>query len=65
LRNEEGDKARFVEYSIPMTDVWTENAIEFTVPEGIQTARLVFYKPQLDPMLPTFFLDDISIIKNP
>ena len=32
LRNEVGNQARFVEYPIPMTDVWTENTIEFTVP---------------------------------
>ena len=25
--------------------VWTENNIEFTVPEGVTKARLVFYKP--------------------
>ena len=48
----------------PKTDVWTENKIEFTVPEGVTKARLVFYKPQLDPLLPSFFLDDVVVLKK-
>ena len=65
LRNEVGNQARFVEYPIPKSDVWTENIIEFTVPDGVSQVRLAFYKPQLDPLLPSFFLDDVSIIEKP
>ena len=64
VRNEVGNKVKFVEYEIPKTDEWTKNTIEFTVPEEVTEARLVFYKPQLDPKLPTFFLDDVVIIKK-
>ena len=64
IRNEVGSKVKFVEYEIPKTDVWTENNIEFTVPEGVTKARLVFYKPQLTPLLPSFFLDDVVILKK-
>ena len=64
IRNEVGNKVKFVEYEIPKTDEWTKNTIEFTVPEEVTEARLVFYKPQLDPLLPTFFLDDVVILKK-
>ena len=64
VRNEVGNKVKFVEYEIPKTNEWTKNTIEFTVPEEVTEARLVFYKPQLDPLLPTFFLDDVVIIKK-
>ena len=64
VRDEAGNKIKFVEYEVPKTDVWTENKIEFTVPEGVTKARLVFYKPQLDPLLPSFFLDDVVVLKK-
>ena len=64
VRDEAGNKIKFVEYEIPKTDVWAENKIEFTVPEGVTKARLVFYKPQLDPLLPSFFLDDVVVLKK-
>ena len=63
IRNEKGNEAKFLEFEILKTDVWTENKIEFTVPSEVTSARLAFYKPQLNPLLPTFFLDDVSIIK--
>ena len=63
IRNEQGNESKFLEYEIPKTDQWSENKIEFTVPSEVTTARLVFYKPQLNPLLPTFFLDDVSITK--
>ena len=63
IRNEVGNQAKFVQYEIPKTDVWTENKVEFTAPPGVGLARLVFYKPQLDPILPGFFLDDVTILK--
>ena len=64
IRDEEGNKVKFVEYPLPKVDVWTENKIEFTVPDGVKLARLVFYKPQLDPLLPSFFLDDVVVLKK-
>ena len=42
-----------------------ENNIEFTVPAGVSKAKVVFYKPLKDPMLPGFFLDDVVILKKP
>jgi hypothetical protein len=64
IRDELGNKVKFVQYEVPKTDVWTENKIEFTVPEGVTKARVVFYKPQEDPLLPSFFLDDVVILKK-
>ena len=64
IRNEVGNKIKFVEYEVPKNDEWTENKIEFEVPEGVNQARVVFYKPQLDPLLPSIFLDDIVVIKK-
>ena len=64
IRNEVGNKIKFVEYEVPKIDEWTENIIEFDVPEGVNKARVVFYKPQLDPLLPSIFLDDIVVVKK-
>ena len=64
IKDEEGDKTKFVEYEIEKTDTWTENSLEFTVPENVTLAKLVFYKPQLDPILPGFFLDDVVILEK-
>ena len=64
IRDEVGNKVKFVEYAVPKTDVWTENNIEFTVPEGVTKARVVFYKPQAEPLLPSFFLDDVVVLKR-
>jgi len=64
IKNEEGEGEKFLEFEVPMTDTWTENKMEFTVPEGITKAKVVFYKPQKDPILPGFFLDDVVIVKK-
>ena len=32
---------------------------------GVSKAKVVFYKPLKDPMLPGFFLDDVVILKKP
>jgi len=64
IRNEEGDEKKFFTYEIPKTDIWKENKLEFTVPDGVTKIRIVFYKPQLDPLLPSFFLDDVVILKK-
>ena len=65
IRNEEGDEKKFFTYEIPKTDIWKENKLEFTVPDGVTKVRIVFYKPQLDPLLPSFFLDDVVILIKP
>ena len=65
IKNNEGDEEKFVDYEVPMTNEWTENNIEFTVPAGVSKAKVVFYKPLKDPMLPGFFLDDVVILKKP
>ena len=64
LKNEEGDKAVFLEYEIFESTDWVEYDIEFTVPEGVNIARLLFYKSQTNPILPSLFLDDFVIQKK-
>ena len=65
IRNEEnGNKFKFLDYEIPKSDEWTETKLEFTVPDSVSLSKLVFYKPQLDPILPTFFLDDVVILEK-
>ena len=64
IKNEEGNKAKFFEYEIFKSTDWIENKIEFTVPEDVNIARLLFYKPQSSPILPSFFLDDLVIQKK-
>jgi hypothetical protein len=41
-----------------------EYDIEFTVPEGVNIAKLLFYKAQTNPILPSLFLDDFVIQKK-
>jgi hypothetical protein len=64
LKNEEGDKAVFLEYEIFESTDWVEYDIEFTVPDGVNIARLLFYKSQTNPILPSLFLDDFVIQKK-
>ena len=64
LKNEEGNNAVFLEYEIFESTDWVEYDIEFTVPEGVNIARLLFYKSQTNPILPSLFLDDFVIQKK-
>ena len=64
LKNEEGDKAVFLDYEIFESTDWVEYDIEFTVPDGVNIARLLFYKSQTNPILPSLFLDDFVILKK-
>jgi len=64
LKNEEGDKAVFLDYEIFESTNWVEYDIEFTVPDGVNIARLLFYKSQTNPILPSLFLDDFVIQKK-
>ena len=64
LKNEEGDKAVFLDYEIFESTNWVDYDIEFTVPDGVNIARLLFYKSQTNPILPSLFLDDFVIQKK-
>ena len=64
LKNEEGNKAVFLEYEIFESTDWVDYDIEFTVPDGVNIARLLFYKSQTNPILPSLFLDDFVILKK-
>ena len=64
LKNEEGDKAKFFEYEIFDSTDWMKYDLQFTVPDGVNKARLLFYKPMTNPILPGFFLDDVVIQKK-
>ena len=64
LKNEEGNNAVFLEYEIFESTDWVEYDIEFTVPDGVNIARLLFYKSQTNPILPSLFLDDFVILKK-
>ena len=46
---------------VPSTNQWEETSYEFTVPAGITQIRIQFYKGQVNPTFPPFFLDDISL----
>ena len=64
LKNAEGDEAKFFEYWFDDSTEWVQYDIEFTVPEGVNIVRLLFYKPQTTPILPSLFLDDFVIQKK-
>ena len=46
---------------VSMTDQWVETTYEFTVPAGVTDLRIVFFKGQVTPAFPPFFLDDVSL----
>ena len=50
-----------IEDGVPMSDQWEETTFEFTVPEGVTLLRVVFFKGQVNPTFPPFYLDDVSI----
>ena len=64
LKNAEGDEAKFFEYWFDDSTEWVQYDIEFTAPVGVNMARLLFYKPQTTPILPSLFLDDFIIQKK-
>ena len=64
IKDQLGDQSKFLEKEISANDSWTENKIDFTVPAGVTQARLLFYKSQTDPMLPSLFLDDLVVVKK-
>lgn len=46
---------------LPKSDQWEETLYEFTVPSGVATIRVQFYKAQANPTFPPLFLDDVSL----
>ncbi|UAM97975.1 hypothetical protein K8354_17085 [Polaribacter litorisediminis] len=46
---------------VPKTDQWVESTYEYQVPDGVTKLRIVFYKGQVNPTFPQFFLDDVSL----
>ena len=46
---------------VPKTDQWEETTYEFTMPAGVTELRIQFFKGQVNPAFPPFFLDDISL----
>lgn len=64
LRNNEvGGAAGLLERlnQVPKTDVWEESTYEYEIPAGVTKLRIVFYKGQVNPSFPQFFLDDVSL----
>ncbi|MGZ0014782.1 glycosyl hydrolase [Yeosuana sp. AK3] len=46
---------------VPKTDQWEETIYEFTMLAGVTQLRVQFFKGQVNPTFPPFFLDDISL----
>jgi hypothetical protein len=61
LRNNAGNALLFSLPDMPQTDVWEETVYEFTVPDGVTELKIVFYKGQVNPTFPPFFMDDVSL----
>lgn len=64
LRNDEvGGAAGLLERlnDVPQTNQWEETTFEYEVPAGVTKLRIVFYKGQVNPSFPAFFLDDVSL----
>jgi hypothetical protein len=58
IRNENGNTLLFPLASpMPSTSTWTESTHTFTIPDGVTTIRIQFYK---GPGLPPFFMDNVS-----
>ncbi len=61
LRNNDGNALLFTLPGMPQTADWTESTYEFTVPDGVTNLKIVFYKGQVNPTFPPFFMDDVSL----
>ncbi len=61
LRNADGNTLLLQLDFVPMSDVWTETTYEYTVPAGVSNLRMQFFKGQVNPTFPPFFLDDVSL----
>ena len=59
VRNNEGNDLLYTLDFIPQTDTWEETVYEFTVPAGVTTIKLVFYKGQ---GFPPCYLDNVSLM---
>ncbi len=61
LRNADGNTLLLQLDFVPQTDVWTETTYEYVIPAGVSNLRIQFYKGQVNPTFPPFFLDDVSL----
>ncbi|WP_445738271.1 glycosyl hydrolase [Mariniflexile sp.] len=61
LRNADGNTLLLALPSMPMTDVWEETSLEYTIPAGVTNLRIQFYKGQVNPTFPPFYMDDVSL----
>ena len=61
IRNNIGNALLFTLDFVPMTNVWEETTYEFTVPAGVTQLKMVWFKGQVSPTFPPFFLDDVSL----
>ena len=58
LRNNSGNALLFKLDPIPLTDVWEETVVEYTIPAGVTELKIVFFKGN---GFPPLFLDDVSL----
>ncbi|HPF96780.1 MAG: glycosyl hydrolase [Flavobacteriaceae bacterium] len=65
IRNNNGNALLFSLPDMPQTDVWEETEYEFTVPNDVSEIKILFYKGQVNPTFPPFFLDDVSLKVTP
>lgn len=61
LRNADGNSLLLQLDFVPQSDVWTETTYEYTIPAGVSNLRIQFFKGQVSPTFPPFFLDDVSL----
>jgi len=61
IRNNNGNALLFTLDFVPMTNVWEGTTYDFTVPDGVTQLKIVWFKGQVSPTFPPFFLDDVSL----
>lgn len=61
IKNNADNKNLFGVETIPTTTEWAETTYEFTVPDGVNELKFVFFKGK---SFPPFFMDDVSLIAN-
>lgn len=61
IKDEGGAKTVLHSYDIPTGTDWTANSTEFVCPAGVSRIKFLLYKGQVNPVLPTFFVDNIVL----
>uniref|UniRef100_UPI0040476D50 glycosyl hydrolase n=1 Tax=Mariniflexile sp. TaxID=1979402 RepID=UPI0040476D50 len=61
LRNNDGNALLFTLPPMPQSANWEETTYEFTIPDGVTNLKIVFYKGQVNPTFPPFYMDDVSL----